>query len=357
MHMRAAIICSVLTALACTAGMLVAGPLNPPAGAVQGTYKTLSEVEPRTALGPTTTPGDSVCVYRITQPGSYYLTGNVTGVSGKHGIIIAASNVTLDLGGFTVQGVAGSQSGIATTVAGFSRITIRNGKVRGWQESGIDLVQGTAEHCRFSAIESSDNGNAGIRVPNRSWAEDCNTNNNAGYGMDVYDLCTVMRCSAIDNGSNGIDISESGLVQDCVASGNTGSGIRGMNRVRIIDCRSDNNTMAGVRATYACLVRGNSCSGNGGPDPVWSAGILLLNNDNRVEDNHCTGNTAGLRVNGANNVIARNTCAGNQTNWIIPANNAFGAIVNRLNANGAGVNGNTAASTMGTTDPWANFTH
>ena len=36
-----------------------AGPLTPPGGTVASTYKTLSEVEPRTAISAATTPGDA----------------------------------------------------------------------------------------------------------------------------------------------------------------------------------------------------------------------------------------------------------------------------------------------------------
>jgi len=65
-----------------------AGPLNPPAGPITSTHKTLTEVEPRIPISSTTTPGDATSLYRISQPGSYYLTGNITGQAGKHGIYI-----------------------------------------------------------------------------------------------------------------------------------------------------------------------------------------------------------------------------------------------------------------------------
>src|SRR5437868_1893082 len=64
--------------LAATGALVsVAGPLNPPAGPVAPSYKTLTEVEPRIAVNATNTPGNSAYSYRITQQGSYYLTGDV----------------------------------------------------------------------------------------------------------------------------------------------------------------------------------------------------------------------------------------------------------------------------------------
>jgi hypothetical protein len=94
------------------ASAVVAGPLVPPLGPVAPTGKTLAEVEPRIAINLANTPGDADSLFKITQPGSYYLTGNITGVTARHGIEIVASNVTLDLRGFEVRGVAGSLNGI-----------------------------------------------------------------------------------------------------------------------------------------------------------------------------------------------------------------------------------------------------
>src|SRR5262245_22765217 len=87
----------VAIAVVAAAGLVFAGPLNPPAGPVTSTYKTLTEVEPRTPISAASTPGDAAGQFKITQPGSYYLTGNIAAIPGKHGIEIAASGVTIDL--------------------------------------------------------------------------------------------------------------------------------------------------------------------------------------------------------------------------------------------------------------------
>src|ERR1043165_4734262 len=108
---------------------LYAGNINPPAGPVTSTMKPLDQVEPRTALTATTTPGTATAVFRITQPGSYYLAGSLAGVSGKSGVAIAASDVTLDLMGFRLLGVAGSLAGV-TVDSGFGNVAIRNGTIR-----------------------------------------------------------------------------------------------------------------------------------------------------------------------------------------------------------------------------------
>ena len=68
-------------AIAALAAMLativLAGPLTPPAGPVAPTPGP----EPRIPINATNTPGDADSLFRITQPGSYYLTGNLLGAS------------------------------------------------------------------------------------------------------------------------------------------------------------------------------------------------------------------------------------------------------------------------------------
>ncbi len=94
-----------LAAGAILTGRAQAGPIDPPAGPIIPTGKPLTEVEPRIAISSTNTPGDADSMFKITQPGSYYLTSSITGVIGRHGIKVAASGVTIDLNGFIMRGL------------------------------------------------------------------------------------------------------------------------------------------------------------------------------------------------------------------------------------------------------------
>ena len=85
-------------------------------------------------------------MYRITQPGSYYLTGNLSCDVGKSCIEIAASNVTLDLMGFRILGVPGANYGIVAT-GSQSNVTVRNGSVRTFSADGVQL--GFADNSRL----------------------------------------------------------------------------------------------------------------------------------------------------------------------------------------------------------------
>jgi hypothetical protein len=144
------------------AGLAKAGPLNPPAGAITSTSKPLDELEPRTAVNATNTPGNADYIYRITQPGSYYLTGNVVAQFSKGGIEIASSDVTLDLMGFAVIGASLTDSGIGTPSAVCDRVVVRNGTVTGWSIDGVRISSGTV--CVVENVNSINNGNAGFRL-------------------------------------------------------------------------------------------------------------------------------------------------------------------------------------------------
>jgi hypothetical protein len=103
----------------------VAGELEPPAAPAP----TVNLAEPRTPV--------SGLPLVISQPGSFYLTDDLNGVAGQGGITITADDVTLDLNGFSLNGVPGSSNGI--TVSGqATNVVIRNGTVRNWGGDGID---------------------------------------------------------------------------------------------------------------------------------------------------------------------------------------------------------------------------
>ena len=99
------------------------GSLTPP-GAPAPTMKSLDQVEARTAILNTSS------LVKITQPRSYYLTGNLT-VSSGDGIDILTNGVTLDLNGFTIRSTAASPTGTGILItSGLSEITIFNGHIR-----------------------------------------------------------------------------------------------------------------------------------------------------------------------------------------------------------------------------------
>src|SRR5829696_8959048 len=94
-----------------------------PSGPPTPSMKTLEQIEPRTVI--------SSVPYTINQPGSYYLTNNLYGVSSDYGIQIFANNVTVDLNGFTLRGVTNAFDGVVTYQSS-SNVTVCNGMISGW---------------------------------------------------------------------------------------------------------------------------------------------------------------------------------------------------------------------------------
>jgi len=129
---------------------LAKGALTPP-DAPAPTMKSLNQIEPRTPI--------STLPYTISNAGSYYLTNNLTGQAGANGITITTSDVTLDLNGFTIIGVAGSSDGIFVNGINAFNITIRNGTVGNWGTDGIGAS--IANSCQFDELRVSQNGTYG----------------------------------------------------------------------------------------------------------------------------------------------------------------------------------------------------
>lgn len=365
---------SALTAafvLASLAGIALAGPLNPPPGPISSTMKPLTDVEPRTAINSANTPGDATSVFVITQPGSYYLTGNVAVAAGKNGIKIASSHVTIDLNGFTVYGFAGSQDGITTSNVFQMGIKIKNGIVRTFGLDGIDLAGSASTWPQSAVIEdvqSTDNADHGIRI-NDGQVRDCIVLKNGDKGLvAIANHSTFVRgVTARDNSTGGI-YAVLARIQDCVAEANGVTGIHVDNRGDVISCTSNgnatgffivsgslrdstaiNNSSAGVYMTGLC--ENNSFRNEGA---LGSFGIRVNGAPRTiVKGNQVVGFTTGVDGADGNDLIISNYFTSCTT--AIAAHPALraGAIVNATAAN---VTGNSGGG-LGTTDPYANIIH
>jgi parallel beta-helix repeat protein len=366
-------------ALIVAAGFAVAGPLNPPAGPVTSTMKTLAEVEPRIAINATNTPGNASFKFRITQPGSYYLTSNVEQASGG-GIEIAAQNVTLDLNGFAVLSTSPT-TGVGIQSNGGLAITVKNGTVSGWVGSGIVLgsfstvrnvtvsaVNGSHGISVFSGVVEScvvQNGGAvGIQVSTDAIVRNCVVYGSDLHGIDAGSKCTIENCVSNLNGGHGINVVASKVTgcttnnnqlsgvrsggfstfTDCHASQNTLDGFELATQDVITGCTADRNRRDGISALSRCRIEDNTCNENGFGNGT-GAGILLRTSGSRnhVKNNTVVGNDWGVKVDSTLNLIAGNGASSNPSNFTIATGNRVTSIVN-LATNAAPINGNTGGT-------------
>jgi parallel beta-helix repeat protein len=349
---RRAVVPAALVALA--GAVVFAGPLNPPAGPVAPSYKTLTEVEPRTAINSTNTPsGGSSAVYAITQPGSYYLTENLVVPTGSTGIWVNADYVTIDLNGFSIIGAQGSVMGISSFGSNPVNPVIKNGTVTSCGSDGINLAGSPG--AKILDVTAIGNHDKGIVVGTNSLLRNCVVTNSAGVGYFSAGYSTFDHCKASGN-ATGFNLQTGGdVLESCGAVSNTGVGINATNHVRIVNCVVSSNTTQGIACGSDSQIMGCQVydNGSGGAAGIWAQGSY-----NRIEGNDCLSNGFGIYVGGANNFIFRNTVgASSQTNFHIAATNHVGTIIS-AGVNGALINGSSGGG-MGTaeTDPYANLVY
>jgi parallel beta-helix repeat protein len=217
-----------------------AGPLNPPVGPIEPTMKTLDSVEPRIVVNGL--PGSASAAHVITEPGSYYLTGNVIGFFGGIGIHILSDDVTLDLNGYSVVGTPGSWIGIYVQNAPTYRVSISNGVIRGWGQAG--LFASNSRQSLYTKLRSSDNGGDGVHVGDGSIVRDVQASGNGGRGIYVLSDAIVESCTASSNALAGIETGPTCVVRGVSAHSNGGDGVSVGNASTVLDSYSEANTGA-----------------------------------------------------------------------------------------------------------------
>jgi parallel beta-helix repeat protein len=375
-----------------------------------------AKLEKRTPVDATHTPGDSNYEFVITQPGSYYLTGNLA-VAKANGILINAEDVTLDLNGFEISRTSGT-GGNGIEIPNLShRARIHNGSLKGFA-FGIQTLQSAgnfANGCSFQHLSVSVCSSTGILAGDGAVIDSCRASQNSGTsGIEARNSSTFINCTAVFNTvSNGINAGENCTLTNCTASRNnasngihagpgstlancsarfniggsvTSAGIATDNGCTVTHCSAQSNTTTiplasttgigfrlgagstiqgctatsnvgdGINVTETCVVRENTCDRNGGPTtPPDGAGIHATGTDNRIEANNVTNSDRGIDVDGTGNLIIKNSASGNGTNYDIAAANKVAPIVAAPDS--GAISGSTGGAGIGSTDPWANISY
>lgn len=338
-----------------------AGPLNPPGGAVAGTGRTLGEVYDKVARTPqgfaeARTPvqslaGNSAIMHIISQPGSYYLTGDLLApATNMLPIFVQASDVTLDLNGFTVSTPAGSTR---ACIEGQSRLRIFNGSAQAGGSAG-NLAVSVNDDCLLSGLHIT-GGLQTVAIGLRARVHGCTvisplTN---GFCMTAGGGSEVIGCRFVGGGT-GVQV-PAGRISDCIASGCatgfslfdravaercsaldcTNIGFRLGDRCGVRACVAHNAGTAGILVSSGggCEITGcraTSCGiGTSGAGIRIAVPVTGSNQSNYIADNHMTGNWRNLDVLTSTNVVVRNYAAYEQGggNFALAAGNTHGPIV------------------------------
>jgi hypothetical protein len=250
--------------------------------------------------------------YTITEPGAYYLGGNLTYTGSGDGITVApgVSHVTLDLMGFTVNGSGSGRYGIYLNgnhiIHSGDNVEIRNGTVTGWRIGITENSIYSGELSRVINVRAVGNS-TGILLTG------------AGY--------LIQGCEVTGTGSNTAISISSGIVSQCMVRFLDGSGINTWNGGRVSDnvvlgtgngvprCGISvdgtgtlikGNKVSGCATGISCNSYGLNVIGNTVDAASGTTGIFLTDDFSNLEDqNTVTG--AGTRYNANYTQVQRRT--------------------------------------------------
>ena len=229
-------------------------------------------IDQKGALAGSVTPGDAPGFpVEIRQPGSYRLASDLTVTDPtKHGILILAGPVTLDLNGFTIKGAGPGSCILPDENCGWGirsdnfPTVIMNGTVRDFWGHGIVM---TGSLGRIERVQVVANGLVGIETGRGTIISGCSINNNAYGGIFAGDRGIITGNVVAENGQVGIHIwlpqSDGATVTDNTITANRGYGIEGDHNgwggyARNVLNRNNNS---GAQVRGGVQMGGNVCGG------------------------------------------------------------------------------------------------
>ena len=230
------------------------GSLTPPAGPPSPLFKTLQQIEPRVDVQNSPTIVDtsnSSYEFVITQPGSYYLSGNLSVVR-PNGILIASPGITLDLNGFSLGRFFFTSGGNGIEIApNAHRAAVRNGSVQGFANGILSAAGPSGETARNIVLRDLAVGfcsNQGIGAGVAAVLESCRAHDNGGAGVVTGAGSSLSNCTAYNNsGLYGISAERASSLTNCSVSRQTGDGtsiaIRADAGSSLTNCTASANTV------------------------------------------------------------------------------------------------------------------
>lgn len=231
----------------------------------------------------------------ISNPGTYVLTSNLTVPAGTNGIEIQASNVFLDLNGFTISGPNPQGSPTTYGIKSIDFCTVINGTVR-------NMYYGmyTASNSYVEGITAWAN-TYGIKVEANTIVTGCGAHEN-DYGIMGSLGCVLIKNAVSDGNADGIIGTINSIVKEnTVYNMNNGRGI-----VAQEGCTVAGNVVGNIPSGFFAITTGDGCTvtensvTSGGGGISTGVGCTVIGNTVRDWD---TGLVLGAGTGYVNNVI------------------------------------------------------
>lgn|GEM_PF-1532010 len=211
-------------------------------------------------------------IFTITEAGLYVMGGDaVATITAGAAITITTSDVTIDLQGKSIRASGAADTGIniGSNGIGYENITIRNGKILGFNGRGIFAVNGSQnlffEDLTISGTSPLSNGFIGfylfgnpglVRTTNVN-VKNCQTSNGQyGTYFASCDNINMINSSFNNNNQQGLFLQNCNtmLFQNCYANVNTHNGclMDTCNNITFMDSFFNFNGVAGILTENAC---------------------------------------------------------------------------------------------------------
>lgn len=201
-----------------------------PVGAPAPLFRTLNQIAPRTPI-----PGGGAAT--ISQPGAYYLTGNIA-VNSGNGVTITANNVRLDLNGFTISSSASPATGSGILISGgLTNLSICDGLIFGSVTNNGAASYGGPGFSNGVSFAGSQPLNARVT--------DVSVSGCLGYGINL---------------NTNVGFNTGNVVSGCLVNDCAGFGILADT---VLECSANVGTSSAIFAGTASRARGASFGGEG----------------------------------------------------------------------------------------------
>jgi hypothetical protein len=252
-----------------------------------------------TSTGPTVIPGGTVTsTYVINKSGSYVLGGDrVMSTAQTHVIEIAAPDVTLDLGGFSLSCLAGVTPGHGVYMASTDNVEIRNGTVA---KTNMGVYAASGKGLRINNVRFTSGFKGGVYVEtNATQIDRCQVVDSGSYGLAVFGFGALITDCVVSNSGTAFTLGQGGRLERCVSERGTHGVVCGTGAT-IVDSTATGASIVGMAPVDRATLRNVDVSENNIGLSIPQGAVVFVTGSRSTNN---TTNLQGVYVNGGGNFI------------------------------------------------------